>query len=133
MLVRRHDINSIRLDRSFLGNLLDRNFRGINYFVDCSRVGSPDGGYAGEEFYMQNNASHDNTIVVGTQTGALANGLSYTSCSAAQLAPYLNGSMGLTFFRDTYQVPSSLAGYWFWNGLKDWHQWQALGHDGSVP
>jgi parallel beta-helix repeat protein len=111
------------------GNTLENNFRGINYFVNCSKVGSSEGGFIGEEFYMQNVSSHDNTIAVGTQSGALATAFGYTSCTSTQLDAYLNGSKGLTFSYNTYHVPSRTGPYWLWGGTKYWSQWQSLGQD----
>jgi parallel beta-helix repeat protein len=107
------------------GNTLEDNFRGILYFVNCSSVG---GGNIG--FDLANNAAYDNSIAVGWQSGAFANGFSWTLCSSAQADSYLNGSKNLTFSRNTYYVPSPAGGqYWLWNGLKYWNQWQALGKD----
>jgi parallel beta-helix repeat protein len=114
------------------GNTLEDNFRGINYFVDCSAVGAPSGGEIGEEIYMQDVSAHDNTITVGTQSGAWAGALSYTACTSTQLAPYLNGSKNLTFTNNTYTVPDVSAGWWVWgDSFKTWNQWQALGRDVS--
>ena len=84
---------------------------------------------------IKNNAAYDNTIVVGTQSYASASGFSYlSSCTATQLAAYLNGSKNLTFSRNTYRVPSLSGRYMFWGGWKYWNEWQALGHDvdGSI-
>jgi len=111
------------------GNKLEYNFRGINYFVKCTAVGSRDGGVIGEQFYMQNVSSHDNTITVGPQKGAFATGLGYTSCTSRELDAYLNGSNKLTFTRNTYFVPTPGGQYWFWAGIKYWYQWQSLGQD----
>ena len=51
-------------------NTLEHNFRGIQYFLNCPAV-------AGGTMSM-NNSAHDNTITVGTQSGAWASALSYT-------------------------------------------------------
>jgi parallel beta-helix repeat protein len=106
-------------------NTLEHNFRGITYFVNCASVG---GGTIG--FDLANNSAHDNTIVVGTQSGALASVFSYTSCTAQQLAAYQNGSKNLTFSHNLYDVPLPATGqYWFWNGLQTWSEWQKRGLD----
>jgi len=105
-------------------NTLDSNFRGITYFVNCASVG---GGTIG--FDLANNSAHDNTIIVGTQSGALASAISYTGCTSAQASLYLNGSKNLTFVHNTYDVPSPSAQYWLWNGMKYWYEWQGLGLD----
>ena len=58
-----------------------------------------------------------------------------SSCTSAQLAPYLNGSKNLTFSRNAYRVPSlSYTRYFIWSSYTDWNEWQALGHDldGSI-
>jgi hypothetical protein len=84
---------------------------------------------------VQNNAAHDNTVVVGTQSDAYASAFSATSCTPGQLAPYLNGSKNLTFSRNRYRVPSlGFTRYFLWDGWKNSNQWQALGHDveGSI-
>ena len=109
-------------------NLLEANVGGIEYFLNCASLS------LGEDD-LKNNAAYDNTVVVGTQSGAYASGFSSTSCTSAQLAPYLHGSKNLTFSRNTYRVPSPTTGrYWLWGGFKYWNEWQALGHDlnGSV-
>lgn len=128
-------VASLSHDVQFVGNLLEGNAHGIVYFVDCSRVGSAEGnyqypGHVSVPFAMGNIASTGNTIVVGTQPGAFANGFSYTSCTPTQLDAYLNGSMGLTFSGNTYRVPSTGA-YWLWNGMKTWPQWQAIPQDAT--
>ena len=112
-------------------NILDSNFRGITYFLNCEAVGGGSISYD-----LVNNASHDNTIIVGTQSGAFATVFSvYGACTATQIAPYVNGLRNLTFTHNAYDVPLPTTGqYWFWNALKFWNEWQALGHDttGSV-
>jgi len=106
-------------------NTLEDNFRGITYFVNCPSVG---GGLIG--FDLANNAAYDNTIIVGTQSGALASVFSYASCTTAQVAPYANGSKNLTFYRNTYRVPSpTTVQYWHWNGFLYWSGWQAVPQD----
>ena len=91
-------------------NLLEANFGGIEYFLNC--------GSFSEGFDLRNNAAYNNTIVVGTQSYAWANGFSHLSqCTSAQLAPYLNGDKNLTFSRNTYHVPSlSFTRYFLWSG-----------------
>ena len=80
-------------------NSLEANFGGIEYFLNCASLS--------EGYDLQNNAAYDNTVVVGTQSYTYANGFSYlSSCTSAQLSPYLNGSKNLTFSRNTYRVPS---------------------------
>jgi parallel beta-helix repeat protein len=106
-------------------NILEGNFRGITYFVNCASVG---GGAI--SFDLANNTAHQNTVVVGTEPDAFATVFSYTLCSPTQVAEYVNGSKNLAFSSNTYDVPSPSTGrYWFWNALKLWTEWQALGHD----
>jgi len=108
-------------------NSLEANFGGIDYFLNCASLS------AGED--VKNNAAYDNTVVVGTQSNAYANGFRSTSCTSGQLTPYLNGSKNLTFSHNTYRVRSlSFTRYFLWDGWKNSNQWQALGHDvdGSV-
>jgi parallel beta-helix repeat protein len=109
-------------------NTLEENFRGITYFVNCSSVG---GGTIPGGFDLSDNSVHDNTIVIGTQqVDAFAAVFSYTLCTSAQVALYENGSKNLKFLNNTYDVPFPTTGrYWFWNALKYWNEWQALGHD----
>jgi parallel beta-helix repeat protein len=105
-------------------NTLEANFGGIGYFLNCDSLS------LGED--VKNNAAYDNTVVVGTQSYAYASGVSYTysSCTATQLAPYLNGSKNLTFSRNAYRVPSlSYDRYFLWPGWKYWSEWQAMGQD----
>jgi hypothetical protein len=109
------------------GNTLQDNFRAIQYFLNCSAVG---GGTL--SFDLSDNSTHDNTIRVGSTTGAFANGFGYlSSCTSTQVAPYLSGSKNLTFTRNTYVVPSLSVKYWLWGlgALKFWNEWQALGQD----
>jgi hypothetical protein len=85
-------------------NSLEGNFGGIEYFLNCGALS------LGED--VKNNAASDNTVVVGTQSYAYASGFSATSsCTATQLAPYLNRSKNLTFSRDAYRVPSLTGRY----------------------
>jgi parallel beta-helix repeat protein len=106
-------------------NTLDNNFRGITYFVNCPSVG---GGSIG--FDLMNNTAHDNTIIVGTQSGVFASVFSYGSCTAQQLASYQNGSKNLRFSQNWYDVPLPSTGqYWYWTGVKTWSEWQQRGQD----
>ena len=103
---------SVSQNAQIYNNLLEANFGGIEYFLNC-------GAFA-EGFDLRNNAAYDNTIVVGTQSYAFANGFSHLSqCTSAQLAPYLNGDKNLTFSRNTYRVPSlSFTRYFLWERLE---------------
>jgi hypothetical protein len=113
-------------DMQIYNNTLDSNFRGITFFMNCPAYGG-----TGIGFDLVNNTAHHNTIIVGTQSGALANSFSYGWCTAEQLAPYQNGSKNLTFSSNTYDVPLPTTGkYWyFWDSVKSWSEWQALGKD----
>jgi len=105
------------------GNTLESNFRAITYFVNC-------GGLVGRDIDLANDWTHDNTIRVGTQSGAFATGLSYTSdCTAAQVTTYHSGSKNLRFTHNTYFVPDPSGWWWLWNGMKQWFQWQAIPQD----
>jgi parallel beta-helix repeat protein len=110
-------------------NTLDNNFRGITYYLNCPSVGGP------TNFDLTNNTAHDNTITVGTQSGAFASVFSYSSdCTSTQAAPYLNGSKNLTFSYNTYHVPSpTTVRYWNWGygQLKYWNEWQAIPQDAT--
>jgi parallel beta-helix repeat protein len=104
-------------------NTLEDNFRAITYFVNC-------GAMVGRNIDLQNNWAHDNTIRVGTQSGAFATGMSYTAdCSAAQVTLYHSGSKNLRFSHNTYYVPDVNGWWWLWNGIKQWFPWQSLGQD----
>lgn len=115
-------------DIEIYGNTLEDNVGGIQYYLNCDAIG---GGSNGWDLFNVN--AHDNSISVGTTpTGALANGFSHVStCTAAQLAPYLSGSKNLTFASNHYLVPSLTTKYLFWGlgKLKSWADWQALGLD----
>ena len=103
-------------------NTLENNFGSILYFLNCTA--------ASQGYDLANNSSSNNTITVGTQSGAWGNGLSYTTdCTSTKLAAYLNGSKNLTFSNNAYDVPSTTSRYWLWNGLKSWSEWQGLGQD----
>jgi hypothetical protein len=87
--IRRNGDNAISTSHHIesYGHRIENNFRGIVFFVDCTCVGSPDGGYIGEQFYMSDNVAHDDASTVGAQSGAFANGFSHTQCTATQVAP----------------------------------------------
>jgi len=105
------------------GNTLEDNFRAITYFVNC-------GGMVGRTIDLQNNSAHDNSIRVGTQSGAFATGMSYTGdCSATQVNTYHSGAKNLRFTHNTYDVPDAGGWYWLWNGMKQWFQWQGIPQD----
>lgn len=112
------------------GNVLEENFRGIQYFLDCGIVGQGTLGWD-----LRNNTADGNTIRV--PTGAVGAMLSHLStCTATQVAPYLNGTKPNTFTNNRYSVQAVSGRWWVWgfNGLKTWNEWRALGHDltGSV-
>lgn len=115
-------------DMQIYNNTLDGNFRGITYFMNCPAYGG-----SGIGFDLVNNSSHHNTIIVGTQSGALASAFSYGWCTPEQLLPYENGSKNLTFSNNTYDVPLPSTGkYWYlWSEPKFWNEWQTAGHDTS--
>lgn len=135
-IVRRNGGNGIFITNShaveIYGNVLENNFRGIAYFVDCAReyLPYPTCNYVGEQCYTANIAAHDNVTLVGPGPGALASGFSYSNCSAAELAPFSAGERNLTFTGNHYFTPSTGSSSWYWAGVaKDWGQWQALGRD----
>jgi parallel beta-helix repeat protein len=114
---------SMSQNAQIFNNTLEANFGGIEYFLNCDVLSGGDD--------VKNNAAHDNTVVLGTQSYTYASSFSSTSsCTSTQLAPYLNGSKNLTFSRDTYRVPSlSWDRYFLWGGWKGWVEWQVLGQD----
>jgi parallel beta-helix repeat protein len=119
------------------GNVLEDNYRGIEYFVDCNSVGQ--GGYnraanggAGVLYDLFSNNSHDNVIKVGTRSGSLANTLFLSNCTSAQSDLYVSGSKNLIFQRNHYYAPSITAQLWHWGDVaRFWSGWQALGHDSA--
>jgi parallel beta-helix repeat protein len=105
------------------GNTLEDNFRAITYFINC-------GATVGRDIDLQNNWAHDNSIRVGTQSGAFATGMSYTAdCTSTQVNTYHGGAKNLRFSRNTYYVPDAGGWWWLWNGIKQWFPWQSFGHD----
>jgi parallel beta-helix repeat protein len=105
------------------GNTLEDNFRAITYFIDCAAL-------LAQDIDLRDNWTHDNSIRVGTQSGAFATGMSYTSaCSATQVTTYHSGSKNLRFTRNTYYVPDVNGWYWLWNGIKQWFPWQGVPQD----
>jgi parallel beta-helix repeat protein len=111
------------------GNVLEENFRGITYYVDCSRIG---GGSISGGWDLANNSAHDNVVKLkaapaqGSTTNSLQTGV---DCTAAQKLLYNGGSKNLTFTGNDYYVPT-LAGLWFyWDAYKTFAGWQALGQD----
>jgi parallel beta-helix repeat protein len=128
--VRRNGYTGVFISTSKNGeiynNTLENNFREITYFVRCASVG-----LGAISFDLANNAAHDNTITVGTQTYALASVFNYSDCTSTQVAPYMSGSKNLTFSRNTYHVPSTSGPYWYWVDFKSWTQWLALPQDAT--
>ena len=57
---------SMSQNAQIYNNSLEANFGGIKYFLNCDSLAS------GED--VKNNAAYDNTVVVGTQSSAYANG-----------------------------------------------------------
>jgi parallel beta-helix repeat protein len=115
-------------DVEIYGNRLEYNFRGINLFVSCAAIAITYPGAIG--FDLRNNSVHDNTVVVGTQSGVIANLLSADgTCTSAQAAPYLNGSKNNVFAANRYTAPSLTGKWWYWGAWKTWSEWRALGHD----
>jgi parallel beta-helix repeat protein len=114
---------SMSQNAQIYSNTLDSNLGGIEYFLNCDSLS------LGED--VKNNAAHDNTIIVGTQSYTYASAFSYlSSCTSTQVTAYLNGSKSLTFSRNTYRVPSlSYNRYFFWGVWKYWSEWQAMGQD----
>ena len=113
---------SVSQNAQIYNNSFEANFGSIQYFLNCASL------LEGHD--LQNNSAYENTIVVGTQRDTYANGFSSTSCTSAQLGPYLNRSKNLTFSRNTYRVPSLTGRYWVWGPVsKYWNEWQALRQD----
>jgi putative Ig domain-containing protein len=118
-------------------NVLEDNYRGIEYFVDCASVGQ--GGYnraanrgAGVIYDLLNNNTHDNIVKIGSRSGSLANTLFLSNCSSTKSDAYLYGSKNLMFQHNSYYVPSLTAQLWYWGGVsRFWSEWQALGQDTS--
>ena len=95
---------SVSKNVQIYNNTLEHNFRGITYFLNCASVGGP------TNFDLTNNTARDNTITVGTQSGAFASVFSYSSCTSTQVAAYLNGSKNLTFSHNRYVCHRSVVG-----------------------
>ena len=109
-------------------NLLEDNFRGITYFVNCASVG---GGAI--NFDLANVSSFDNAINISSNSasGSIAALFSYAgACTPLQVEPYKFGQKALTFTHNAYDVVNPLSNVnWYWDGFKFWSEWQALGHD----
>ena len=125
-ILRRNAVTGVFVSMSqnvqIYNNTIEGNFRAITYFLNCGAL--PEGRD------LKNNSAYNNTIRVGSQSGALASSFSYTAgCTATQVAVYRDGSKNLTFARNTYTVPVLSGWYWDWDGVKQWSQWQALGLD----
>lgn len=111
-------------------NVLEDNYRGIQYYIDCARIGQ---GIIG--FDLADNNSHNNTIRLGATAGIAASVLGSGNCDAAALLPYTSGAKNLVFQANTYAASNTTGAWWYWNGaFKTWAQWQSLGHDlsGSI-
>jgi nitrous oxidase accessory protein NosD len=111
-------------------NSLEDNVRGIQYFVDCGRVGS---GAIGSD--LSNDLARNNVVIVSAAPGSYASGVSLSACAPGQVATYLSGSKGLQFDDNRYYVPSMIGSYWLWgDSFRPFSDWQMLGLDrqGSV-
>jgi parallel beta-helix repeat protein len=127
-------------DNQIYNNTLEDNFRGITFLVNCPSVGS--GGPGSLFFDLINNSAHDNTIVVGTQSGAFTSALAGVNfpCTNAQLQSYQippnqTGSKNNAWVHNSYDVPFLNVQYWYYfDIMKLFSDWQALGQDttGSV-
>jgi parallel beta-helix repeat protein len=115
---------SVSQNVEIYNNTFEYNFRGITFFLRCPSVGGA------TNMDLTNDWAHDNTILVGTQTNVFGSLFNYTSCTDAEVAPYLNGSKNLVFSRNTYKVPTLNGWYWLWGTTRKlWNEWQALGQD----
>jgi parallel beta-helix repeat protein len=115
---------SVSREAEIYDNTLEDNLKGIVYFVDCAVTAN------NPVLDLRAISTRDNTIRLGTQNGALANGFSHSGCTSTQAATYLGVSKKLTFSNNRYYVPSPPSGsYWTWDGRKQWAQWQSIGHD----
>ena len=106
---------------------------GMVFYINGQEIGR-DSMPAGPVSYGTLSYSHEAnaTYVAGTQSDTYASAFGHTrsSCTSAQLAPYLNGEKRLTFAHNAYRVPSrASARYFMWGGWKSWNEWRAQGHD----
>ena len=116
------------------GNRVENGWRGIGMFLTCSAVG---GGWAPTPnpegvlpWDLRDVNIHDNVTILGPQSDAIIAQFSSSGCTAQQLAPYQNGSKNLRFQNNRYVAPNTAGSYWlWWDSLKTWSQWQALGAD----
>ncbi len=106
------------------GNVVEFNAAGgIVYFVACSAMAS-------QPIDLANNTAHDNTVSIAGGTNNFAAGLSYDGgCTAEQITLYHGLSKNNRFVANRYTVPNVAWGWWLWDGMKTWAQWQALGQD----
>lgn len=110
-------------------NMLEDNFRGIQYFLNCGAVG---GGAISWD--LTNNTVSGNAVSIGAKPESLAAGLSHTSdCAPGRIVMYMNASKRLEFVDNRYIVPSADGRYWLWGSgsgsLKSFSEWQGIGHD----
>ena len=108
-------------------NILEDNWRGIAYFVNCQSVEQtwwwdPD---------LTNNLAHDNLIRVGTRAGSINNMFSWGACPAGTVTidPYLSNSKNNRFENNRYEVPDINNPLLLWGSFKTWAEWQAMGFD----
>jgi parallel beta-helix repeat protein len=127
---------SMSQNTQIYSNTLESNFRGITYHLNCGLLATRRFiSLVGLVIDLKDNSARDNTIRVGTATGALANGFGFTpDCSSSLIGTYLSGSKNLVFGHNAYYVPSTTSQYWVLTGPKYWNEWQSAGHDldGSV-
>lgn len=110
------------------GNILEDNWRGLHYYLNCSAIGQ---GTIG--FDLTQNSMHDNSVRVGTRAGSYAALFSYEgTCPAATVAPYLSNAKSNLFVHNSYQLPAVGNSAWLWGGNNlTWAQWQTIPQDAT--
>jgi parallel beta-helix repeat protein len=106
-------------------NTVENCFRGIQYFLDCSRLTQVD------LFVLdlRDNDTYNNAITIPSTAGALGNTLFLGNASGAQITTYTT-SKNLHYEGNTYNTPSPTVKYWVWGNVnKTFAEWNALGHD----
>ncbi len=124
---------SIARGMEVYGNTMRASLRGINMFIDCSRLTAPNG--LAWTVDLADNYIHDNIVEVPSTIAGAQGATLYLpgTCTTTQVATYtaLANTKNNVIQANHYTVPNVLGRYWQWQTAKTWSEWLALGKDAT--